>query len=71
MEESHDSYSTLNDTNIQVTEGGGDWKGMWHVWGKENCTQIVVVGEIWGLEDLVLHGRIILEWILKKCDERV
>jgi hypothetical protein len=44
---------------------------MWHVWVREE----MLTGFWWGnprerhhFEDLGVDGRVILEWILKKCD---
>jgi hypothetical protein len=46
---------------------------MWHVWGRRDMCIGVLVGkpvEKSPLEDLVVDGKMVLKWILKKCDVR-
>jgi hypothetical protein len=46
---------------------------MWHVWGRRDMHIGGLVGkpeEKSPLEDLGVDGKIVLKWILKKCDVR-
>jgi len=51
------------------SEEGSDGQEVWFIWVDERCIQ-GLVGKLLWKKLLDVAGRVILKWILKKCDDR-